>query len=212
MVGGLATSFELFKESKRQNSQGYSYSISVSNLENKGNVHETFCDSQICHLLPSLFTHTPISIYLWTSLRPLLERLRQKKPKKSERILSGNNTCVWAITALGKSSLDRLTLSQVLLTLLPCIFEDTPRVSSPAWQQLFHHSFYKLWKHRGKTTNCEARMIGNTLSAGLKRRKLHQTSERFFFCASHWGPHTTTDPWIKLLEFNGVLPCSRGKL
>ena len=68
-MGGLAISFELFKKSKRQNSQGYSYSISVSNLENKGNVHETVCDSQICHLPPSLFTHTPISIHPRTSLR-----------------------------------------------------------------------------------------------------------------------------------------------
>lgn len=161
--------------------------------------------SATCHhpclpIHPSVYIHEHHYVYPYThqqyprtSLCPLLERLRQEKPKKSAKILSGNSMCVWAIPALGKSSLDRLTWSLKFSSLSCCVSSRIPHMyPHAAWQQLFHPSFYNLWEHQAKTTDCEARMIGNTLSAGWKR-KLHQNSERFFSMLHTEAP-TITDP------------------
>lgn len=166
--------------------------------------------SATCHhpclpIHPSVYIHEHHYVYPYThqqyprtSLRPLLEKAQAGKSQRSQPKILSNNMCVWAIPAFGKSSLDRLTWS-LFLTLLLRIFEDTPWSSSRrAWQQLFHPSFYNLWEHQGKLLTVEARMIGNTLSAGWKEN-CTKNSERFFLCFTLEAP-TITDPQIKLLR------------
>lgn len=198
-------SFELFKKSKRQKNSQVILILSVSQFKKQRKAFmKYFVSSQICHLPPSPAFATP-SVYIHehhyvypythqqyprTSLCPLLERLRQEKPKKSAKILSGNSMCVWAIPALGKSSLDRLTWSIESFPHSPAAYlrgYPTCILTQPDNNCFILPS--TIWEHQAKTTDCEARMIGNTLSAGWKR-KLHKT-QRFFY-ASHWGP--ITDP------------------
>ena len=157
--------------------------------------------SATCHhpclpIHPSVYIHEHHYVYPYThqqypraSLRPLFERLRQKKPKKSAKILSGNNTCVWAIPALGKSSLDRLTWSLKFSSLSCCVSSRIPpRVSSrsltTAVSSFLLQSLrtprknYRLWSPDDwKHPEC------------WMEKKIAPKLREIFFYASHWGPH-----------------------
>lgn len=135
------------------------------------------------------FTHTPINNTHEHHYVHFLKGSGRKKPKKSAKILTLGTACVfeqfqpWVSLAWtgwpGPISFPHSPA--VYLRGIPHMYPHA------AWQQLFHPSFYNLWEHQAKTTDCsQTRMIGNTLSAGWKE---NCTKTQRFFYASHWGPH-----------------------